>query len=419
MRKSELRIENSERRLPARTLSHSSKKQNYTRAREPAATELLSAARTKVDNASCMGETQWYVSESGQRQGPFTGVQMSERAAAGRLRPSTLVWSKGFDQWKRAGTVPELMRMLTETAPSGPEAPQTGAAPTGDPGETTTGGEGPREADPEAETSARETAEEDSGANAGGDEPGGDGEGPATEAGGEAPVRDDAVGVEGYYEPVRAESAEDQSDAPDGRPLPVVVRVPISVAALAVAALLLLYFHAFRIAGFRPNPFHPVLPARIADLAGWGVFFFLPCVGAISGLGLLFGPRWAAIGQTLFWGPLALLAGAAAGFCAPAATTEVRAFAGVLSWSAPVAARVRAALGGAPRLEVAGGVLIGFAVIAFVLLCWRMPRRSWERRNAPAADGSDGDPGDDRAFARRLCLLALSDGRTSFSRGGA
>jgi membrane protease subunit (stomatin/prohibitin family) len=59
----------------------------------------------------------WHVAVNGQSQGPFSGSQLSELAATGRLRPDSLVWTAGMASWQRAGQVPALAPLFTATPP--------------------------------------------------------------------------------------------------------------------------------------------------------------------------------------------------------------------------------------------------------------------------------------------------------------
>jgi membrane protease subunit (stomatin/prohibitin family) len=50
----------------------------------------------------------WHVVQGGQSTGPFTLEDLARAAAAGTLRPDTLVWTVGMQAWSPAGQVPQL-----------------------------------------------------------------------------------------------------------------------------------------------------------------------------------------------------------------------------------------------------------------------------------------------------------------------
>jgi membrane protease subunit (stomatin/prohibitin family) len=54
----------------------------------------------------------WHVVEAGQASGPFSISELAQAAAAGRLRPDTLVWSAGMATWAAAAQVPALASMF-------------------------------------------------------------------------------------------------------------------------------------------------------------------------------------------------------------------------------------------------------------------------------------------------------------------
>lgn len=50
----------------------------------------------------------WYTSEDGQQQGPYTFALLNSRARQGTLSSETLVWAEGMSEWQPAGTIPNL-----------------------------------------------------------------------------------------------------------------------------------------------------------------------------------------------------------------------------------------------------------------------------------------------------------------------
>jgi membrane protease subunit (stomatin/prohibitin family) len=55
----------------------------------------------------------WHVAQGGQATGPFDADQLARAAAAGTLRPDTLVWTPGMAAWAPAGQVPQLAALFT------------------------------------------------------------------------------------------------------------------------------------------------------------------------------------------------------------------------------------------------------------------------------------------------------------------
>ncbi len=65
----------------------------------------------------------YYVADGGQQRGPFTIDQLKAMG----LRPETLVWCEGMDQWRRADLVAELQRAgVIGPAGGGQPAPSPG-----------------------------------------------------------------------------------------------------------------------------------------------------------------------------------------------------------------------------------------------------------------------------------------------------
>lgn len=53
-------------------------------------------------------ETGWYLNLNGSQEGPYTYSLISARARQGTLPPETLVWVEGMDEWRTAGSIPNL-----------------------------------------------------------------------------------------------------------------------------------------------------------------------------------------------------------------------------------------------------------------------------------------------------------------------
>ncbi|MFM2091134.1 MAG: hypothetical protein RLZZ127_1623 [Planctomycetota bacterium] len=62
----------------------------------------------------------FHVALDGQQAGPFGPDQLRQLAAAGRLRPDTLVWRQGLAGWMAAGQVPDLAGMIPPLPPALP-----------------------------------------------------------------------------------------------------------------------------------------------------------------------------------------------------------------------------------------------------------------------------------------------------------
>lgn len=67
------------------------------------------------------GDATWHVVVDGDQQGPFSPQQLGEMMTAGQIDWEAYVWKEGFDGWKPARDIPELV-----TAISGDEAEQGG-----------------------------------------------------------------------------------------------------------------------------------------------------------------------------------------------------------------------------------------------------------------------------------------------------
>jgi len=70
---------------------------------------------------------QWYYSQEGQQHGPQTPSQIKELAAAGKLKPTDLIWKEGLESWIPAS---RLKGLFPETTPA-ENAPAAFAVNTG------------------------------------------------------------------------------------------------------------------------------------------------------------------------------------------------------------------------------------------------------------------------------------------------
>ena len=59
----------------------------------------------------------WHVAEGGRALGPFTRAQLSEAAAAGRLRADSPIWAPGMTTWVPASEVPALAVLFAPPIP--------------------------------------------------------------------------------------------------------------------------------------------------------------------------------------------------------------------------------------------------------------------------------------------------------------
>jgi membrane protease subunit (stomatin/prohibitin family) len=59
----------------------------------------------------------WHMAENGQTLGPLGIEQLGQLVAAGRLQPTTLVWTAGMAAWTPAGQVPQLAQLLQTSGP--------------------------------------------------------------------------------------------------------------------------------------------------------------------------------------------------------------------------------------------------------------------------------------------------------------
>ena len=65
----------------------------------------------------------WHVAENGQSSGPFDLQGLSQAASAGRLLPTTMVWSAGMAAWAEAQQVPALAGLFAPPPPPVPPPP--------------------------------------------------------------------------------------------------------------------------------------------------------------------------------------------------------------------------------------------------------------------------------------------------------
>ena len=60
---------------------------------------------------------QWHIVENGQSVGPFTGAQLAQAAASGRVQAATLVWTVGMAEWAAANQVTALAALFSAPPP--------------------------------------------------------------------------------------------------------------------------------------------------------------------------------------------------------------------------------------------------------------------------------------------------------------
>jgi membrane protease subunit (stomatin/prohibitin family) len=66
----------------------------------------------------------WHMAEKGQALGPMTLQQLAGAAAGGRLRPDTLMWTAGMEEWSAAGTIAQLAPLFQNAPPPIPQSAQ-------------------------------------------------------------------------------------------------------------------------------------------------------------------------------------------------------------------------------------------------------------------------------------------------------
>ena len=76
----------------------------------------------------------WFVLLQGKQLGPLDGQALVDRVRTGEVHGRTFVWRDGFDGWRRALEVPELLPVLEQagfpsTPPHGPLTPADGLSP--------------------------------------------------------------------------------------------------------------------------------------------------------------------------------------------------------------------------------------------------------------------------------------------------
>ncbi len=66
--------------------------------------------------------TSWHIAENGAPVGPFTGAQLAQAIASGRVTRDSLVWSPGMTEWQAAAQLPMLQVLFTATPPPLPRS---------------------------------------------------------------------------------------------------------------------------------------------------------------------------------------------------------------------------------------------------------------------------------------------------------
>jgi membrane protease subunit (stomatin/prohibitin family) len=67
-------------------------------------------------------EPAWHMAEGGQSLGPLSMAQLAQAAGAGRLQPTTLVWTAGMAGWVQAAQIPQLVQLFQAGPPPVPTA---------------------------------------------------------------------------------------------------------------------------------------------------------------------------------------------------------------------------------------------------------------------------------------------------------
>jgi len=65
----------------------------------------------------------WYGAIGGKRAGPFTEDQMRQYILAAKIKPATLVWREGMDNWSPAGQSTDLAPLFASLPPPPPSPP--------------------------------------------------------------------------------------------------------------------------------------------------------------------------------------------------------------------------------------------------------------------------------------------------------
>ncbi|MCA9211602.1 MAG: SPFH domain-containing protein [Planctomycetales bacterium] len=65
----------------------------------------------------------WHVAVNGQTTGPYSMQQMAAGVASGEVRPDSMVWTAGMDQWMAASNVPQLAGYFASNTPPPPPPP--------------------------------------------------------------------------------------------------------------------------------------------------------------------------------------------------------------------------------------------------------------------------------------------------------
>lgn len=77
----------------------------------------MQASGTGAAMPSLAPAAPWHIAENGAPVGPFTGAQLAQAIAGGRVTRESLVWSPGMAQWQPAEQVPMLQGLFAATPP--------------------------------------------------------------------------------------------------------------------------------------------------------------------------------------------------------------------------------------------------------------------------------------------------------------
>lgn len=66
---------------------------------------------------------QWHVAINDVPVGPMRREEIAQKITAGSIRPDSLCWREGFDEWRPLGDVPELATLLRRASPAAPPPP--------------------------------------------------------------------------------------------------------------------------------------------------------------------------------------------------------------------------------------------------------------------------------------------------------
>ena len=72
----------------------------------------------KVPGSMESPDKNWYIAIDGRPSGPYTEREVSSMLLDKKITIESLMWCNGMSAWRRAGDIPEILRLLTLLPPA-------------------------------------------------------------------------------------------------------------------------------------------------------------------------------------------------------------------------------------------------------------------------------------------------------------